>query len=126
VTLVLDTNVFVDHLRRTASAKAAIEAIVRSREEIAASVLVRIELARGLRPHQTSGFASLDLIVSWVPVTLDIGAAAAEYAERYSGSHSAIDPVDYVVAATASHLDARLWTTNLRHFPMFPGLQAPY
>jgi hypothetical protein len=30
------------------------------------------------------------------------------------------------VAAVTQHLDAELKTTNLKHFPMFPKLEAPY
>jgi predicted nucleic acid-binding protein len=33
---------------------------------------------------------------------------------------------DLIVAALAQHLDADLKTTNLKHFPMFPKLRAPY
>lgn len=126
MTLVLDTSVLVDHLRRRAPAGEAFASLIRAGEEMAASVMVRVELARGLRAHQAVGFASLDLLVAWVPVSLDIAATAAELAERFGRSHSTVDPVDYVVAATASHLEAPLWTTNLKHFPMFPDLEAPY
>jgi predicted nucleic acid-binding protein len=31
-----------------------------------------------------------------------------------------------VIAATALELDARLLTTNVRHFPMLPGLEPAY
>ena len=126
MTFVLDTSVLVDHLRRRVSAGEAFMRLIRAGEEIASPVMVRVELARGLRAHQAAGFESLDLLIAWVPVTLDIGATAVELAERFGRSHSAIDPVDYVVAATASHLEAALWTTNVRHFPMFPELEAPY
>ena len=36
------------------------------------------------------------------------------------------DVTDYLVAAAAEQLGARACTTNLRHFPMFPDLEAPY
>jgi predicted nucleic acid-binding protein len=51
---------------------------------------------------------------------------AGMLANRYLRSHPGVDPVDYVVAATAQHLGAELWTRNLKHFPMFPGLSTPY
>jgi predicted nucleic acid-binding protein len=37
-----------------------------------------------------------------------------------------VDPVDYVIAATAEMLNAELWTTNVNHFPMFPDLRSAY
>lgn len=36
------------------------------------------------------------------------------------------DVTDYLLAAAAEQLGARACTTNLRHFPMFPDLEAPY
>jgi predicted nucleic acid-binding protein len=34
--------------------------------------------------------------------------------------------VDFVIAATAQLLEADLATANVRHYPMFAGLGAPY
>lgn len=47
-------------------------------------------------------------------------------ANRYRHPPSGIDTVDFVVAATAVGLGADVWTRNVRHFPMFAGLQPPY
>jgi len=52
--------------------------------------------------------------------------AGERLANQYLRSHPDVDSVDYVIAATAQHLGAELWTRNLKHFPMFPGLSAPY
>ena len=43
-------------------------------------------------------------------------------AARYLRGHPGIEVVECVVAASARRLDAELWTTNVRHFPMLPGL----
>jgi predicted nucleic acid-binding protein len=43
---------------------------------------------------------------------------------RYRRSHSGIDGIDYLIAATADLLDGSLLTRNIRHLPMFPGLPA--
>ena len=50
----------------------------------------------------------------------------APWPNRSLPSHPGVDPVDYVIAAMAERLDARLWTRNVRHFPMFAGLESPY
>jgi hypothetical protein len=47
-------------------------------------------------------------------------------ARRYRPSFSGIEDVDYLIAATALVLDAELLTTNVKHFPMFAGLQPAY
>lgn len=59
-------------------------------------------------------------------VDVDLADAAGTLARGYVRSHPGIDMVDYVVAATAMRLDADLWTKNIKHFPMFAGLAAPY
>lgn len=40
--------------------------------------------------------------------------------------HPDIDLVDYLIAATARSVRADLVTLNVKHFPMFKGLEAPY
>ena len=37
-----------------------------------------------------------------------------------------MDTADYLVAATSIVLGAPLLTTNVRHFPMFEGLEPAY
>jgi len=51
---------------------------------------------------------------------------AADLLRRYHRSHSGIDVVDYLLAAAATHVGGALATSNVRHFPMFPGLERPY
>jgi predicted nucleic acid-binding protein len=41
-------------------------------------------------------------------------------------SHPGIGIADLAIAATAEHITAPLVTCNVKHFPMFAGLQAPY
>ena len=64
--------------------------------------------------------------VGWIAVTGDVARTAAELARWYRASHSGIDDVDYLIAATALVLDAELLTLNVRHFPMFEHLAPPY
>ncbi len=49
-----------------------------------------------------------------------------EITSSYRRSHSRIGALDYLIAATASALRTDLLTTNVRHFPMFEGPEAPY
>jgi len=64
--------------------------------------------------------------VSWVSVGEDVARAAGELARKYRRANSGIDDADYLIAATALLLEAELLTTNVRHFPMLPGIQPPY
>ena len=53
-------------------------------------------------------------------------------ANQYARSHSGIDPMDYIIAATAHVIGinegagAQLWTRTGKHFPMFENLERPY
>jgi hypothetical protein len=51
---------------------------------------------------------------------------AASLARKHRKAHNGIDDADYLIAATTIVCDGELLTTNVRHFPMFPGLAAPY
>ncbi len=48
------------------------------------------------------------------------------FAHRFLQSHPEIDVADYITAATTRLPNAELWTLDVRHFPMFPGLNPPY
>lgn len=51
---------------------------------------------------------------------------AGAYSRQYRPGHAGIDTADYLVAATTTVLGAELLTTNVKHYPMFKGLRAPY
>jgi predicted nucleic acid-binding protein len=122
----LDTAVAVDHLR---GVEAAVELLTQLSDEdelLAASELVRFELLAGVRPDEMEALEEFCLALIWLPVDQDVTRIAGAMARRFRGSHSGIDDVDYLIAATAVVFDAGLLTTNVRHFPMIEGLGAPY
>ncbi len=65
-------------------------------------------------------------LISWSEVDESVSEAASALGRRYLRSHPGIEVSDLIVAALAQHLDADLKTTNLKHFPMFQDLKAPY
>jgi predicted nucleic acid-binding protein len=91
-----------------------------------ASVLARVEIEGGMRSGERASVAGLLDGMRLVPVTDSIARRAGEHLRRYRRSHSEIDLVDYVIAATAEAHDVPLKTLNIRHFPMFPGLTPPF
>ena len=126
MTLVLDTSVLIDHLRNHPGAVAAIEQAAAARSRVCASVLTRLEVLAGMRAGEEATIRDLFARIDWIAVDSELADRAGELAGSYLRSHPGIDPVDYVIAATAERLDADLWTHNVRHFPMFPGLRPPY
>jgi predicted nucleic acid-binding protein len=126
MTVLVDTSVLVDHLRGNHAARDALAEAVARGDRLAASVVVKVEILAGMRPEEERLTRRLLDAVEWFPVTDPIAERAGEFANRFLRSHPGVDPVDYIIAATATLHDAALWTRNVRHFPMFPDLRAPY
>jgi predicted nucleic acid-binding protein len=119
-----DTSVLIAHLRGEPRATDLLTGV--ANENRLASVLARVEIEGGMRSGERAQVASLFSVIRLLPVTDAIARRAAEHLRRYRRSHAGVDLVDYVVAATAELHDAELATLNVRHFPMFEGLRAPW
>ncbi len=123
MSVVFDTSVLIDILRND---PAALE-YVRSVQEVpACSEVTRVEVMRGLRSAERTNAEQLLQAFRWVSVDEPIARRAGELGRRWDRQRPGISLADLVVAATAQQLDAELATTNVRHFPMFEGLQPPY
>lgn len=122
----LDTTVAVDHLRGDQAAVDLLRDLVESEETLAASEVVRFELVAGVRDDELPALEQFFSALSWVAVGEDVARTAGELARKHHRAYSGIDDADYLIAATALLLEADLLTTNVRHFPMLPGLAPPY
>jgi predicted nucleic acid-binding protein len=126
VTAVVDTSVLVDHLRGDDRARQLVREARRSGTRVVASVLTKVEILAGVRADETEATRRLLERLEWIDVDGEVAEEAGALAARYVRSHPGIEVVDYVIAASAQRLDAELWTTNVRHFPMFEDLASPY
>jgi predicted nucleic acid-binding protein len=126
MTYLVDTGILVDHLRAEPAATKCLEDALRSGRRVAGSVLTRIELRRGVEPHELAAIEAVERLLDWVAVDHEIAALAQAHAERFGRTHPDIGPVDYVIGATAERLDGELLTVSSDRFPMFPRLVAPY
>lgn len=124
--IVADTSILIDHLRGRSKARALLHRARADGETLTASVLTRVEVLAGVRSGEEEGTAALLGELVWIAVDEEVADVAGSFADRFGRSHAAIDVVDYVVAATVQQRGATLWTTNVRHFPMFPELEPPY
>ncbi|HEX3874698.1 MAG TPA: PIN domain-containing protein [Solirubrobacteraceae bacterium] len=95
-------------------------------ESLAASELVRFELVAGVRPREIELPERFCAALVWVAVDETVTRAAGALAREHRCAFGGIEDVDHLIAATALILDADLLTTNVRHFPMLPGLQPAY
>lgn len=126
MTIVVDTSVLIDHLRGDVATTAALRQASSAGERLVASVLTKVEILAGMRPAEKEPTRRLLGALDLVDVDDDISERAGTLANRFLRSHPGVDLVDYVIAGTVQRLDAQLWTRNVKHFPMFPDLTAPY
>jgi predicted nucleic acid-binding protein len=123
LSVVLDTGVLVDHLR---GSEPATEFLAELDVRPSCSEITRIEVLQGLRSAERRAADRLFALIAWVPVDEAVARRAGELGRRWRRSHPGIGAADLAIAATAEELGAELATLNLKHFPMFKGLRAPY
>ncbi|HEX6754804.1 MAG TPA: type II toxin-antitoxin system VapC family toxin [Mycobacteriales bacterium] len=124
--IILDSTILIDHLRGVPEATAVIDGAPDQGLRVSASVVTKTEVLRGMRSGERRAVRELFGLIVWVPVDEPIADLAGEYGRIYRASHRGIDLADFIIAATAMRADAELWTRNVKHFPMFDGLEAPY
>ncbi len=125
MTALVDTSVLIDFLRGHPGAS---DLLLRERaaEALHASEITRMEVLAGMRPADETATRSLLSTLIWHPVDAKVAEAAGALGRRWLPSHHTIDGADLAIAATAIGTGSRLLTRNIRHFPMFADLQAPY
>jgi predicted nucleic acid-binding protein len=121
-----DTSILIDHLRGRNEAQSLVERELLDEEPVFGSVLTKTEVLAGARREEEDTTRQLLDLVVWIDVTDPIAEQAGRLANRYGRTHAGVDLVDYVIAATREALEVPLWTLNVRHFPMIPGLRPPY
>jgi len=124
MTALVDTSILVDYLRGEDAAAGLLES-ERAAADLHASEITRLEVLAGMQPAEEVSTRSLLSILVWHPVDAEVAEQAGALG-RWLPSHHAIDGADLAIAATTMLLGARLLTLNVRHFPMFPDLRAPY
>jgi predicted nucleic acid-binding protein len=125
---VIDSTVFIDASRepRSGAGPATAFLVASAQEgELWSVTPVRTEVRWAMRTDEAALVDALLDRVFWLDVTADLADRAGEFGRRYGRSHG-LDVVDALVAAAAELLSADVATTNVRDFPMFPGLARPY
>lgn len=123
--ILVDSDVLIWHLRGSASARDWL-LDARSSGPLSVSVVSVAEITGGMRSGERDRVWSLLAALRPEPVTEVVARRAGELRREFRRSHSDIDTADYLIAATADVLGARLATLNVKHFPMFPGLEPPF
>lgn len=119
-----DSSVLIAHLRGEPRAKAALLDAVAG--GACTSVVCRTEVEGGMRSHERSEVALLFHGLTVLPVTDAVARTAGRRLREFRRSHQGVDVADYLIGATAEHHGADLVTLNVKHFPMFAGLEPPW
>jgi predicted nucleic acid-binding protein len=123
--VVVDTSVLIDVLRGERAAAAVLRE-AREAGPLQASEVTRLEVLAGSRAREEDATRTLFGAFVWHPLDEGIAEIAGELGRQWLPGNSGIDSADLAIAATAVALDAQLLTRNVKHFPMFAGLSAPY
>lgn len=124
--ILIDTDVLIDFLR---GYDEAMSVVAVNSERIVVSSIVVAELYAGVRGGadgvEQGVLERLLGLFRVVPLSSGIARLGGLYKRDYGKSHG-VGLADAVVAATATVENAELTTLNVKHYPMFPGLQPAY
>jgi predicted nucleic acid-binding protein len=119
----LDTDIIIDFLRGRPVAVLFLRGLA-IRPMISAVTVG--ELYSGVREGtERQALDGLALAFRVVPVTHEIAMKADYFAANIGPSHG-IQLADALIAATADHVDAELFSLNLKDCPMLHNVSAPY
>lgn len=121
----VDTDVLIAHLRGVEQARSWLLA-ARTSGPLMVSVVSVAELIGGMRSGERRQVYGLLAALRVEPVSELVARRAGKLRRRYRDSHAGIGIADYLIAATADVRGLLLATLNVRHFPMFEGLEPPF
>ena len=124
--ILVDTDVLIDFLH---GYEKAMSLVAVSSERIVVSSIVVAELYAGVRGGPDGGeqgvLERLLGLFRVVPVSSRIARLGGLYKRDYGKAHG-VGLADAVIAATATVEDAELMTLNVKHYPMFGGIEPAY
>ncbi len=116
VGVLVDSDVVIQYLRRDETIATAFDALLVD-ERLAWTPVSIAEVVAGIRPPEQALAAVLLGALQTVVLTGRIGHKAGMYLQRYRRSHGLLAPNALVAAAAHVH-GLRLWTRNVKHYPM--------
>lgn len=124
--ILIDTDVLIDFLR---GYDEAMSLVAVNSERIVVSSIVVAEFYAGVRGGadgvEQGVLERLLGLFRVVPVSSGIARLGGLYKRDYGKSHG-VGLADAIVAATATIEEAELTTLNVKHYPMFSGIQPAY
>ena len=124
--ILVDSDVIIAHLRGHQAAKDWLRTARQRTGRLALSVVSVVEVAGGMRSPERREVNRLLASLLIIPLSERIAWRGAALMRAHRRAHAGIGLGDYLIAATVDVEGMELATLNVRHFPMFPGLAAPF
>lgn len=121
----VDSDVLIAHLRGIEAARDWLRK-EQGAGPLAISAVSVTEITGGMRSAERREVWQLLGSFRVEPVTGPAAGRAGEFMRKYRRSHNGIGIADYLIAGTADVRGLALATLNVRHFPMFDALTAPF
>lgn len=124
--ILVDSDVLIAHLRGTPTARRWLLDARSASGPLHVSVVSVAEITGGMRAHGKRQVWRLLSSLHVEDLNEIIARRAGEFMRQFRASHTSIGLGDYLIAATADVRGFELATLNVRHFPMFDSLRAPF
>jgi len=121
----VDSDILVAHLRGVEAARDWLRT-ARGSGPLAVSAVSVTEITSEMRSAERREVWQLLGSFRVEPVTGPAAGRAGEFMRKYRRSHTGIGIADYLIAGTTDVRGLQLATLNVRHFPMFDDLTAPF
>ncbi|WP_347403835.1 type II toxin-antitoxin system VapC family toxin [Mycobacterium sp. 236(2023)] len=123
--ILVDSDVLIAHLRGVDAARNWLTG-ARREGPLAISVVSIAEIVGGMRSSERREVWRLLASFRVEPVTEIIARRAGDYRRQYRRSNNGIGLGDYLIAASVDVRGHEFATLNIRHYPMFDTLRAPF
>jgi len=116
--VVLDTDVVIDLLKKRSDVVAQFLALVESGTIFLLSPAVVAEIYAGAFEREHKTIDAFFKLCQHVDLNSETGRTAGLYAKRFSKAFQGISLENFLLAATARAHQCPLWTHNRKHYPM--------
>lgn len=120
--LLIDTNVFIDHLRGYSKATDFLLQVIEAGDVVHISTLTEMELFAGsvMSKEKTEEIINLTNKFDVVFINSAIARKAGELLRLYK--HNGLAPIDALIASSAINTESIIVTKDLKHFSLVKGL----
>jgi len=125
MTILLDTSVIIDGLRRRRGRREFLRALLEQGHELACCAINVAEVYSGMRPHEAKMTAEFIADLQYVEISREAARQAGELRLESQRKGKTLSLPDAIIGAVALTQDLTLATDNVRDFAMLRLRLAP-